>query len=335
MSKTSILAPVVAAIAPRGAGAFDLITLADIKLELQITDKANDAWLAKAISQASTAINNFCNRTFRTQTYSETIWPDRDLWPRQLSGTFAPLQLSRWPIVSPPSLASTAPPLAPVATAATGGSLAAGVYYAAVSYVTAFGETALSSESMVAVPANGSITIAAPGPDAEAIATGWNCYIGTASFAETLQNGTPQPIADAVTASSLISGTPLPSFVGIVEHQSESKPLVEGLDFKIDRDLAQITRLRRSGFSGQWAPDFFTVTYQAGYAVIPDDVQDAATQLVKFRWFARGRDPSVRSDNAGGVYEAQYWFGTGPGGAGDLPTYVQDKIGRYRVPVII
>ncbi len=44
------------------------------------------------------------------------------------------------------------------------------------------------------------------------------------------------------------------------------------------------------------------VQYQAGYATIPLDVQDAVLLMVKTRWFARQRDPMMKMENTEGVY---------------------------------
>lgn len=84
----------------------------------------------------------------------------------------------------------------------------------------------------------------------------------------------------------------------------------------------------------RWSGIPILVQYQAGYSDIPDDLQDAALQLVKAKWFARTRDPKLRSENVVGAYEAQYWFANGPGSEGEFPPDVQAVIDRYRVPTI-
>ena len=76
------------------------------------------------------------------------------------------------------------------------------------------------------------------------------------------------------------------------------------------------------------------VVYSAGYSTIPDDLQEAVILLAKMRYFARTRDPMLRSQNLEGVLDAQYWLGTGIGGQGDLPVDVTEKLDRYRTPVV-
>ena len=55
------------------ASTFDLALLASVKSELSITDRSEDANLARWIGQASTAIAAYCNRVFVTETVSETF----------------------------------------------------------------------------------------------------------------------------------------------------------------------------------------------------------------------------------------------------------------------
>ena len=39
------------------------------------------------------------------------------------------------------------------------------------------------------------------------------------------------------------------------------------------------------------------------------EIQDAVIQMCKARWFARLRDPLLRSQNIEGVVDNSYWFG--------------------------
>ena len=55
------------------ASSQDLIALADLKTDLGITDSADDAYLTRAISQASLAIAQYCRRTFATETVQDVI----------------------------------------------------------------------------------------------------------------------------------------------------------------------------------------------------------------------------------------------------------------------
>jgi hypothetical protein len=55
------------------ASSYDLVTLAQIKAELNITNTDQDELLETRIHRASEAINNYCNRIFIQETVSETF----------------------------------------------------------------------------------------------------------------------------------------------------------------------------------------------------------------------------------------------------------------------
>ncbi len=331
MSLTSTITPVLVP-----AATLDLVTLADVKEELQITATTDDLWLAKVITRQSAAISNYCNRVFQPQIYQDQIWPFRDPYLWQVQGNLAPIQLANWPLTAAPSMAATPPPLPAVLSSATGA--APGSWFVRISYVTPSGETPGSLEASLKINAGQTLVVASPAPDRNMIATGWNCYVGATSSIETLQNSAPIAIGTPFVLPSniLVAGTAVPDYVLAVAQtgpQSIPRPLAEGIDFAIDPVTAQITRLKSDGWGRTWDSAPLLFQYRAGFALIPPDVQDAVIDLVKMRWFSRQRDPMVRSENVEGIYQAQYWFGTGPGAPGDLPAYVVSKLDRYRVPV--
>lgn len=82
-----------------GGSALDLIALSEIKLELQISASTDDAWLAKQINRASTAILQFINRPIVPQTYQERIFFVDDPWPKPTMSHTGVLQLSMWPLI--------------------------------------------------------------------------------------------------------------------------------------------------------------------------------------------------------------------------------------------
>ena len=202
----------------------DLTTLATVKTELDIETTRHDAWLSRAISVGSTAIQNYCNRILAPQTIEDQFWFARDSWPRVVRDEIAPLELTTWPTISITSVVET--------------------------------------------------------------------------------------------------------IVGVVT------TLVLGTDFLLDAEHGQLTRLNLLGYPCHWHSSPVVAIYQSGYAAIPDDLDEACVMLVKMRWFARLRDPLIRSQNAAGVYEASYVMGTGPGGEDDMPAEVTTLINRYRVPVV-
>lgn len=77
------------------ADSYDLVTLADLKADLNILDTSQDAFLSRAISKASAAASQYCNRVFAFETVADTF----DLsFSRLQWGGEGSLQASRWPV---------------------------------------------------------------------------------------------------------------------------------------------------------------------------------------------------------------------------------------------
>lgn len=197
------------------------------------------------------------------------------------------------------------------------------------------------------LPAGGLCAVAAPGVDAQGIATGYNVYAAAAAGQETLQNAAPIGVNSSWTEPSgglTTTGAALPAYVLVAENVSAPfavspappATLAEGRDYLVDAEHGQLVRLDFTGRPRLWSGMPVLAVYPAGYtaASLPDDIQDAIIQLVKARYYARNRDPMVRQQNVEGVYSASYAMGAGFGSDNDLPTNVQGMLERYRVPVI-
>jgi hypothetical protein len=331
-----------------GGQPIDLVALADVKLELNLTETNDDAWLAKTITRLSAAANAFCQRVLVAQAYLEQIWSWRDPYPWQSPTRVMPLQLARWPLAVTPSPSGTAPPQAPALAAVAGGALAARGYSARLSYVTPAGETAASLPASISLSADTLISVAAPGPDLYQLATGWNVYASETAGAETLQNATPIALGDAWTepTGGLVAGNALPAYVLAVENASPPfqpnsafgpTPLAEGVDFVADAETGELTRLSAAGLARSWNTVPVAALYPAGFtaATLPGDLSDALILLVKARWFGRNRDPLLRSSNVEGVLAQTWALGAGLGAETDFPPDVQAKLERYRVPTAL
>ena len=283
----------------------------------------------------------FLNRPIVPQSYQDLIWFQRDAWPRPSLAKPNSLQLSQWPLASSKCLAGITPPLAPTASAVSGGALAAQNYWIRISYVTSLGETPASDELEIHLDAGTLVKIASPAADAGGLATGWNVYIGSTTMAETLQNALPIAIGTSWTMPSsgmLTTGASVPPYVLVIANPDTSAPvpLAEGIDFIVDQARGQIARIDSFTSRARNWPDYpLLVQYLAGFNPIPDDIQDAAIRLVKSRWFARQRDPMIRQENIAGVSETAYWFGAGPGNrASNIPPDVEGILSNYRQPVV-
>jgi hypothetical protein len=342
----SVVTPAAALFA--GGQPIDLVALADVKLELGLTETTDDTWFAKTITRLSAAANTFCDRVLVARSYFEQVWPFRDAYPWQSPTRVMPLQLARWPLAVTPSPSGTAPAQAPALSAVAGGALAARGYSVRLSYVTPAGETAAGLPASISLAADTLMAVAAPGPDLYQVATGWNVYASATAGAETLQNATPIALNAAWTepTGGLVAGNALPAYVLAVENvnlpfQPNSAfgptPLAEGVDFVADAETGELTRLSAAGLARSWGTVPVAALYPAGFtaSTLPPDVSDALILLVKARWFARNRDPLLRSANVEGVLAQTWALGAGLGAETDFPPDVQAKLERYRVPTAL
>ena len=327
-------------------GLYDLVDLPTVKSVLDITDGGSDAKLQLFITQASSAVRQYCNRTFQAQRYQELIWPRRDPYPWQLPAHMQPLQLQEWPLSGSPCTAGTAAPAAAGAlSTVAAGALQAQNYFVTVTYQTPTGESPVSAETNLVVGAGSVLQVGAPPADPNAAATGWNVYVG-AQGAETRQNGAPIALNAAWTmpATGLQPGAAMPTYPSVIINANVNataingvpQSLVEGRDFIADYKRGQLTRLFTDGYPKSWEMLPTSAVYSAGYPQLTSDVsavQDACIRLVRGAYFGAKRDPNLRSENIEGVSSMQYWFANGPGGSG-FPPDVQALLDDWRVPVI-
>ena len=335
--------------------AYNLVDLTSLKIRLGVTGTLNDAYFNLAIADASTAAIRFMNNPIVAETRLDRVTPWRDGWLGALRDRRDALQLKRWPLIATPSPAGTAPPPPPVLTAVAASGSPQTTWSAQMTYVTPAGETAASLEATLYCRANTAPQAASPAPDSAGVATGYRVYFSELgqSYVETtpasgsasgvIGFGSPytlgalptyDPGATPIGASYAAVAPSL--FVTVVEQRATGPvPLAESVDFVVDPDLGRLIRLDMYGRPRDWCETPVTVLYQAGFAAIPNDIQDAVSEMVKARWYAQTRDPQIRERNVEGVMQTTYWFGTGPGGDTDMPPSIQAKLERYRVPVTV
>lgn len=279
------------------AASYDLTDIATVKEELSIspTDRTKDAFLARAISQVSLAISNYCNRVFQLETVQDLIFPDRDAYPWMVPGGVAPLQLSRWPLISPPFALSTSTetvsgrvlPFTSTAGVAVGQPVAGDGIPAGVVVSSLVTDTSVTLSAAIAdaIPSGGTVTF------------GLGCMISDAPGGVT--------------------------------------KLVAGTGYQIDAARGWLVRLNPyTSYPTTWDAVQTTVVYQAGFATIPADVVDATLRMVTGRYTARGRDPLLKSQSQPNIGEQSYWIGTLPSMRGGMTEEVADLLDNYRVPVV-
>ncbi len=302
MAVSVISTVLIAATATPPAGAYDLTDLATVHDEFSVTanDTSNDPFFARAITQASTAIANYCNRVFSIESLQDVIYIQQDPFPWQVPGGVYPLQLSRWPLVN-----STP------------------VVFIGNTHGTTTVDGITSTAGLIA----GALVFASDGsiPAGTVINTVNSNSIILSNAASTSESGL-----------SMNTGLQVIQTLSVGDTQT----LVYGQDFTIDAAHGWLIRLNEwTGVSQKWEAEPVTVQYQAGYASTPDsmpsDLQQAALRLVTARYRARGRDPFiVQRDQPGGQLGSErYWVGTMPGQVGVLPPDVVGLVDFYRVPV--
>lgn len=99
-------------------------------------------------------------------------------------------------------------------------------------------------------------------------------------------------------------------------------------EWQADLGAGFLYRLDSAGSFSSWSGSLIQVDYDAGYAVIPDDVQAAALELLSARWNTKGRDPTLRSINIPDVVAEAYWVDPNAPG---MPAGVMEKLGPYRI----
>ncbi len=281
------------------ASPYDLTDLATVKDELQIptTDTSKDAFLARAITQASSAISKYCNRVFAVEAVQDQIYIQQDAYPFQVPGGVYPLQLSRWPLTQS----------------------------------TVAGFTGNTHSSLVVDSLSSAVGVSA---GSLIFASDGSIPAGTTVAGVQPKSLTLSQAATATgTAVSLNTGLQVVQTIGVGDLQT----LVYGQDFTIDAARGWLIRLNPfTGASEKWEAQPVTVQYQGGYAEIPADLADACLRLVTARYFARGRDPALVERSQGPNLGAQrWWVGTTPGQKGAFPPEIAEIIDQYRVPVAI
>jgi hypothetical protein len=111
--------------------------------------------------------------------------------------------------------------------------------------------------------------------------------------------------------------------------------------YRLDAATGQLYALDPAGHPGRWLFwKSIVVAYAGGYILpaeshsnLPNGIQGACVELMSDYWAAKGRDPSVRSEEVPGVGTIQYWVGT-VGDPGQLPPRVVMKLAPFRRAVV-
>lgn len=112
---------------------------------------------------------------------------------------------------------------------------------------------------------------------------------------------------------------PIAAIASIVE---DDDTLVAGTDYEFDPETGRLNRLINGG-AAHWMFRKLTVQYTGGYVVpdtLPPEIEEAVIAYVRALWFARRRDPLVRTQTIPGVLETQWQYRTQPPTTGGKTT---------------
>lgn len=139
---------------------------------------------------------------------------------------------------------------------------------------------------------------------------------------------------DLLTGYVLLDRTPVAAASLVI---TVDDTVFDATHYRLDANTGQLFALDQAGYPSIW---YFikqmTVAYDGGYLLpgqsgrdLPYGIEGAAIDLLSDYWFARGRDPSIRSEAESGIYEVSYWVGA-VGEGGELPPRVLMKLAPYR-----
>ncbi|MEJ6783768.1 hypothetical protein [Aminobacter sp. Piv2-1] len=134
---------------------------------------------------------------------------------------------------------------------------------------------------------------------------------------------------DAASTSILPDRWPVTELVSV----TRSGVVVDVAATELDEDKGLLFRLDGDGNPVDWPAGCLTLTYKAGYVLpnqsgrtLPHDIERAAIALIKSAWFARNRDPLIRSEAVEGAGSTDYFSGT----VSRLPPEVENLLIPHR-----
>ncbi|WP_341991859.1 hypothetical protein [Azorhizobium sp. AG788] len=163
--------------------------------------------------------------------------------------------------------------------------------------------------------------------------------IRAASQAVTTWCGRPlaaQTMREIVYVSAPVDGLMLSRWpIASVEDLAFGEDVQPTSNIEIDAAAGFLFRLGSHGRRLAWPSGRVSVTYRAGFIppgeegrTLPYDIERATLVLARHYWFARGRDPALRSEQVDGIGDVSY----GAGFSGRLPAEVEGLLSTYRLP---
>ncbi|MGE0417689.1 MAG: hypothetical protein AB7O80_12850 [Acetobacteraceae bacterium] len=112
---------------------------------------------------------------------------------------------------------------------------------------------------------------------------------------------------------------------------TENGTVLAAEDWQLEPGTGRLER-RVGGRLSTWRPGVVTVVYQAGWAIVPDDLKLAAEMMAGLLWSgssSAGRDPYLKRERIEGATELEYWVP--PGSDPLLIAKISDLLVPYTV----
>jgi hypothetical protein len=113
---------------------------------------------------------------------------------------------------------------------------------------------------------------------------------------------------------------------------SEDGTAVAAAEWEANRSAGTLYRLDSAAGVSAWSGSLVVVDYDAGFDVIPEDLQAAALEWMGVRWATRGRDPALRSLSIPDVVAETYFdpAAASSGAAAGMPSTIRNTLDQYR-----
>lgn len=102
-------------------------------------------------------------------------------------------------------------------------------------------------------------------------------------------------------------------------------------EYELDPGSGILTRIDATGAVICWERSKVIVTYDAGFAVVPDPLKLAAIRVIQEQLSASARDPLLRGETVEGIGRFDYWVnGGGASASGAISGSVSAMLDPYR-----
>jgi len=139
-------------------------------------------------------------------------------------------------------------------------------------------------------------------------------------------------------AALLLSRIPVTSIASVME----STTVLDPTNYEFDENTGMLWRrfgnLHGEWIGWNWCLTDVVVQYTGGFellATVPFDLEQACVLLIKQSWFARTRDPLVKSVSIPGVASYDYLVGGSASAAGGFSPEVAQLIAPYRLHIAL